>query len=262
MIEPRTNDFGRLPRALVAWGGTCLLLSGFTQSVGVALGAGVTAWVVALSTAAAIHLGYKWRRVVFVLFFPTAIWMANGSSANGGGDLLLSVALGGVAVYLYGVVRMVAAGRRGRLTTSPDGPGTIGALSSLLAMTVATFLFGWWWTNSSSAFHLLSERDYQGIEVCLLFLSISAALAAFAVGIWWRHKWHRIVGIPVFSTGIALGIHAIYYSTITALAVGDPVNRFAAETQGVSSVVLGRFAFAIIALCVGWLLSRWPEATL
>ena len=245
----QTKQFGGLAQILAGFGGISLLINSFTQMVGAPLGATIAASFVSVSTAAAIHFGYRWRRSAFLLFHPVSLWLL----VTGSGHVFL--ALIGLLIYLYGIVRFVAAGSHASLAFSPDGPGTLGGLFSLCLMIVSTFVFGWWWTNFSSSFYLFAQRDFQGIGVCLLFLGTSAIIASIALGVWWRHRWRLAVGVVVLFTGIALGIHALYYS---AVSVSATTGRAVASMTGgtVGAIILGRFVFALVALVFGWTLLR------
>jgi hypothetical protein len=172
-------------------------------------------------------------------------------------DLFFTMA--GVLLYIYGVVRLGAAGSRAAVASSPDGPGTLGALVSIGFMVVCTFLFGWWWTNSSSAFQLFASGDMQGIGVCVAFLIAAVVVGGIALAVWWRPQWRLIAGGVVVATGIALLIHAAYYSLVTGtVRISEAMATRPRIPGGVSvtSIIVGRFVFALVAVWLGSMLVK------
>jgi hypothetical protein len=256
----KADDFGNLPTLLMVFGSISLLSRLLTQLVGIPLGAIVTTSLLAVMLARGMRLRYRWRRPAFVLFFPVALWLLWSGGDHGGfffdhgGVFDLFFMMAGVLLYVYGVIRLVAAGSRATVASSPDGPDTLGALASISVMVVATFLFAWWWTNSSSAFHLLASGDMQGIGVCVAFLFAAVVVGGLALAIWWRPKWQLIAGGVVPATGIALLIHAVYYSLVTGMVhISEATGSRPRIPGGVSTtaIIVGRFLFALLAVGIG-----------
>lgn len=59
----------------------------------------------------------------------------------------------------------------------------------------------------------------------------------------------------ILLTGLALAIHAMYYSAISAMALSD---RVLASMTGdrIAFVILGRVLFAVVAVAVGWVVAK------
>lgn len=246
------RDFGKLASFLIWFGCISFIIGSFTQQVGLPLGAVLTVCLIASLSGIAIRDGYRWSRWAFILFFPVALWLLTAADL---GSLTEFIFFVGLLAYLYGLVLVVVGRRSATLLKSPDGPGTVGALFSFGLLVVSTFLLGWGWTNLSSAIDLWQRGDSQGIAVALLFVGISMIVGAVSLGVWWRHRWRVVAGSVILLTGIALGIHAAYYSAISAMALSDKV--LASITRGtVEPVILGRIVFAGIALVVGRALVR------
>lgn len=257
-----TQVFGVLPKLLLLFGVVSLLNGSCTQLVGGPLARVITASGLILVIGLTMLFGFKWRRLAFVVFFPVGLfllwgvdrggyytihdrfnpWVMPGYVFDSTGLLEIILGLAGVLLYVYGLIRLAMAGSRARVAHSPDGPGTLGAVTSLALMIFATFLFGWGWTASSSVFQLLMRKDFQGLLVCGLSLTIAAVFAWLSLGVWWRHRWLQVLRAVSCITGVSLMIHGLYYLAITGTTV--------------LALVIGRFVFGILILLISAKLLR------
>ena len=241
-----------LPQLIILFGGILFLIGSYTQFADIAFGYVLVAWVTTLLLAHAIWLGYKWRKLAFILFFPVVLWAPIGSADYG--VFRNYTLLAGLPLYLHSIVRMVTTRTNAKTDSSPDEPGTAGALFILLLIITATFFFGWLWTNAASIIILWRKRDFLGVNNCLFTFMAMAILGGFAINTYWRNK-RQFAGIVLLSAGIMLGIHVLHYSKISSSFF---LHGRAPEFQiaNMTVTLIGRSIFAVLALLVGLLLLK------
>jgi hypothetical protein len=207
--------------------------------------------------ARAIRRCENWGRVGYLIAGPFAVGMSLQALRDAeffqGLLYLLFLTLGIVYVIALVILLRPETKKAFLRSTTPDEERLWGKGFSVLWISVAGFLFAWWWTNLSAALHLIGTGDFQGILICLGGLAIAAALGALGLRTWWSRVWGTITGLVFLFTGWVLLEHALCYSAITALVyLGGRQSAF-----GMTGLIIGgRLLFALIALIGGIVLWR------
>lgn len=211
----------RLGSLLIFIGGAFVAIAALTQAVGVNLGALVFIVMSMIWPAQAIRRCENWGRIGYLISGPLALWMglqALGDAEFFQGILYLFI-IASFIVYLVALVLLLSSKTKKAFlnaTTQSEGRSADRGFGVLL-IGLAGFLFAWWWTNLSTALHLIGTRDFQGIFISLGGISIAVAFGVLFLRVWWSTSWSTVASWILLATGGVLLVHALCYSAITAL---------------------------------------------
>jgi len=245
--------------ALIFIEGIFVIIGAFTQSVGINLGALVFITTAMIWPARAMLRCENWGRIGYLFAGPFAFWMSLQAlrDAEFLQDFLYLLMLIGGALYLVALVVLMQSKTRKIFlaSTLSNESRSFGKGLSVLLISFAGFLFAWWWTNLSTALHLISTGDLQSILISIGGIFIGTAFGVLGIRIWWTPSWRTVTGFVLLATGWVLLEHALCYSGITALVyLGGSESAFGAT----GLIIGGRFLFAVFALGGGTILMRLP----